>query len=313
MEKTKISARVIADSITRRDKRITSMVVTAPRIILAEFNTHRMFSRNSASSRAIPFETMVKRVKEDPFIPIAWMVDHKGMQGNEYFPDDVTGPIEAHWLEARDRAVHHATNLSTIGLTKQIVNRLLEPFLWHNIIVTATEWDNFMKLRLHPAAEIHIQEVAQQMLNVLNGSTPKVLQEGEWHIPFGDNMKDPIIFQMLKQYFGEDRFLEGTNNPVSQPEYAKAYWDIKLKIATARCARVSYLNYEGKDDYEADVKLYEQLASSGHWSPFEHCATPTPIGEQSFGNFKGWTQLRHIIQSGEFNPDDRLIKHSIGE
>jgi len=296
MEKTKISARVIADSITRRSNRITSMVVTAPRIILAEFNTHRMFSRNSASSRAIPFETMVKRVKEDPFIPIAWMVDHKGMQGNEYFPDDVTGPIEAHWLEARDRAVHHATNLSKIGLTKQIVNRLLEPFLWHTIIVTATEWDNFMKLRLHPAAEIHIQEVAQQMLNALNGSTPKVLQEGEWHIPFGDNIDGVRVQEEL-----------GNINSSWGLEEAKA------KIATARCARVSYLNYEGKDDYEADVKLYDQLASSGHWSPFEHCATPTPIGEHSFGNFKGWKQLRHIIQSGEFNPDDRLIKHSIGE
>lgn len=302
MEKTTISARVIADSITRRDKRITTMVITAPRMILAEFNTHRMFSRNSASSRAIPFDTMVKRVKEDPFIPIAWMKDHKGMQGTEYFSEEesINKGLKNLWLEDKESAIIWATKLSEAGLTKQIVNRILEPFMWHTIIVTATEWDNFFKLRLHEAAEIHMQELAKVMLDALNGSTPKVLEVGEWHIPFGDN----IELDRVANYF--DSIGQSVRTNVD-------YEEVMVKIATARCARVSYLNYEGKDDYGADINLFDQLSKSGHWSPFEHCATPTPIGEYSLGNFVGWKQLRHTIQSEEFQPDGRLVKHSIGE
>ena len=85
-----ISAKIIADSKCPRGHRLTTFIVTFPRIVLAEFNTHRMFSRNSASSRAIPFKRMVKMLEENPFIPIAWQKDHKGMQGVEYL-DELTG------------------------------------------------------------------------------------------------------------------------------------------------------------------------------------------------------------------------------
>jgi len=97
-----ISAKVVADSKNEYGNRVTTMVVTFPRIILAEFNTHRMFSRNSASSRAIPFEKMVKAVRENPFVPIAWMRDHKGMQGNEYLTDkEEIQEAKDIWLAAR--------------------------------------------------------------------------------------------------------------------------------------------------------------------------------------------------------------------
>lgn len=143
-----ISAKVVADSKNEFGNRITTMVVTFPRIILAEFNTHRMFSRNSASSRAIPFEKMLKSVRENPFIPIAWQRDHKGMQGIEYvtLPEEIRDRNEK-WLGAMDSSASWSKYLSVGDTTKQLCNRLLEPFMWHTVIVTATEWENFFALR----------------------------------------------------------------------------------------------------------------------------------------------------------------------
>lgn len=160
-----IKAEIVADSKNEFGNRITTMVVTFPRIILAEFNTHRMFSRNSASSRAIPFEKMVKSVQENPFIPIAWQKDHKGMQGNKY----ITNPnaieyLKNKWLQGRDNAIADAEELRVmygidpqyltdfgeeedILISKQLVNRKLESYMYHTVIVTSTEWENFFALR----------------------------------------------------------------------------------------------------------------------------------------------------------------------
>src|SRR6185369_7117160 len=97
-----IKAEIVADSINEKGNRITSFIVTFPRIILAEKNTHRVFSRNSASSRAIPFPKMVKSVRENPFIPIAWQKDHKGMQGTEYFSKEEKFEISI-FIQALDK------------------------------------------------------------------------------------------------------------------------------------------------------------------------------------------------------------------
>jgi thymidylate synthase ThyX len=310
-----IQAKIIADSINPFGHRITTMVVTMPRIVLSEFNTHRMFSRNSASSRAIPFEKMVKSVKENPFIPIAWQKDHKGMQGTEY----LTGDFEiqeaiATWLITRDKAVHEAKNLNRIGATKQLCNRLLEPFMYHTVIVTATEWENFFKLRCpkyhienidkqqyfrskkdaeqycmekgenigmtnldwlqlnESQAEIHIQAVAEAMWDAYNESTPKQLEAGEWHIPFGDNIP----------YFESNKLWKLLNKEKSDDN---PQTEVKVKIATARCARVSYtvIGENKEHDYEADIKLHDKLMSSGHWSPFEHCAKA--MSERDLDNY----------------------------
>jgi len=297
----KIKAEIIADSITEQGHRATTYVLTFPRFILAELNTHRLFSKNSASSRAIPFKKMVKMVEEDPFIPIAWQKDHKGMQGTEYadYPD--TEDFKQCWLEARDSAVDAARTMQTgnVKCTKQLTNRLLEPFMWHTVILTATEYDNFFELRCpqyewdgqsfksredcldfvnkkspvyssmntwndlswlknnRGQGEIHMMELAECMYDAMNESTPKELKAGEWHIPFGDKMDSSRICEL---YTGNENQV-----PFS---FIQA---CRVKIATARCARVSYLNFEGKDDYEADLKLYDILSTSGHWSPFEHC------------------------------------------
>ena len=145
----KISAKIVADSVSPQGHRITSMLLTYPRMIHAEMCRHRMHSRNSASSRAIPFEKMVEKVENDPFIPLAWQGNHKGMQGEVYWTDESRiRDNENEWLRARDNAVSHARILNQAhDVTKQLCNRLLEPFLWHTELVTGTEWKNFFELR----------------------------------------------------------------------------------------------------------------------------------------------------------------------
>jgi len=360
---TKISAKVIADSKNEFGNRITTMVVTFPRFILAELNTHRMMSRNSASSRAIPFEKMLDAVENNPFIPIAWQKDHKGMQGTEYITNiEHLKVIEQDWLEARDNAIKYAKRLADgfpnnmeddkdtyqDCVTKQLCNRLLEPYMWHTVIVTATEWENFFALRcpkytlidgsIHRSrkdiikvtahegtqsipttlewlklnkgqAEIHMMELAEQMWDAMNESTPNELKAGEWHIPFGDNIDGKIMKGMSIQH--STGLSENGETLLQQIEKAT------IKIATARCARVSY-TVVGEEDkpanYENDIKLHDKLATSGHWSPFEHCAmamseTDTKQNRVVIkgkndsdnlgwsGNFKGFTQYRKTFNN----------------
>ena len=285
-----IEAKVIADSISPQGDRLTTFILTFPRIILAEFNTHRMFSRNSASSRAIPFEKMVKSVENNPFIPIAWQKQHKGMQGTEYFTDNQDiQRLEDLWILQSREAIKSAQSLNNLQTTKQLCNRLLEPFMWHTVIMTSGKegLENFFDLRDHEAAEIHIQELARKMKEVYNESTPKQLQAGEWHIPFGD-------------------------------EWYSASSSFNLKVSTAKCARVSYtvVGEESKEpNYDNDLKLHDRLLESGHFSPFEHCAKAMSDeeyesfikGEVDFGfdipkhtmgwcnNFKGFIPYRYLI------------------
>lgn len=324
-----IEAKIIADSLGPFGNRIITYVLTFPRIVLAEFNTHRALSRNSASSRAIPLAKMLKMVRENPFIPIRWMKEHTGMQGNEYFEDEETIHfLEEEWLIARDYAAQQAEILGdwededphmnggnggykkVPALSKQICNRLLEPFMWHTCICTATEWENFFALRAHPDAEIHIQELAHKMLEVANASVPKKLKAGEWHIPFGDNIDISRIFKTEKYENGT--ILQWKPMPVFEDWADEFYLKEKIKIATARCARVSYLNFEGKDDYEDDIRLYNRLLKAGHMSPFEHCAYAMNTDEYQLldgwkGNFTGFYQLRKTIEN-ENKKDERFIK-----
>ena len=154
---TKINAKVVADSLSPQGDRLTSLLITFPRIILSEVNTHRMLSKNTSSSRAIPFNKMLEAVQENPFIPIAWQKDHKGMQGNEYLTGNLT---EYNWLKARDKAVEQAKILHGLDVTKQLCNRLLEPFMWTTMLITGSKegWDNFFNLR-NPVYEIDLDNL----------------------------------------------------------------------------------------------------------------------------------------------------------
>lgn len=375
----KIEAKIVADSLNSQGNRITTFLLTYPRFIHSELMTHRMFSRNSASSRAIPFEKMVKMVEEDPFIPIAWQKQHIGMQGSEYFQGsckdefghldrafagyeiyqnkDSVKQLTEEWLEARDNAIQQAKALNYLGVTKQLCNRLLEPFMWHTVLITATEFENFFELRCpqyetstgkiyrskkdwwksnppnastnlgnllgwlsinKSQAEIHIQALAEAMYDAMNESTPKQLKAGEWHIPMGDNFDGFKLIEIAHKEITK-------NTPEYSPnknELQKVVTNLGVKIATARCARISYqtLGDNPKIDYEADIKLHDRLLESRHLSCFEHCARAMSEEEyESFykgegankghtglnenkgwcNNFRGFIQYRYLIENNE--------------
>ena len=274
-----ISAEIIADSYNGLfDDRITSFVLHFPRIVLSEFNTHCVLARNSASSRAVPHEKMLKMVKENPFIPIAFMKNHSGMQGVEYFEDEID--IEAMrqiWLEHRKHAIATTESMNGYkgGVSKQVSNRLLEPFMYHTCIVTATQYDNFFALRTANGAEIHIRDLAGKMLVEYNNSDYDMIARNSsaWHIPFGDRMDENRLLEIFSP-----------NEVYSKDAMNKEFEELKVNIATARCARVSYINYEGKDDYKKDLELCQRLKSLGHMSPFEHCAR-TMTEEEYMNNY----------------------------
>ena len=326
-----IKAEVVAHS-TCNGNEICTMVVTMPRIILAEFNTHRMFSRNSASSRAIPFEKMVKSVNDNPFIPIAWQIDHKGMQGIEY----LTAPIDtamAHdnWLEASKNAIRLAKNLNNnCHVTKQLCNRLLEPFMYHTVIVTATEWENFFALRC-PQYEFgavgksfrskkdYLKESLETFPSLesinINENTWKTINKGQAEIhmmALAEAMWDAKNESTPKELkAGEWHIPFGDSiDELKLREYLRSlckgkfvYNDetveqAKIEIAIARCARVSYtvVGEEGKEpNYKNDIKLHDSLMVSKHASPFEHCALCTGDNIYSRNFTGGWKQYREII------------------
>jgi thymidylate synthase ThyX len=242
-------------------------VCTFPRFILAEFNTHRMLSRNAASSRAIPTKKFIEKIEQDPVMPVHWGKNQSGMQAfSEISPSDI--PVaETIWLQARDKMIFCAKELQSLNIHKQIINRLLEPWFSVTVIVTATDYDNFFKLRINENAQPEIFQLASLMKSKLLESTPKKIDIGSWHIPFADKH----ISNVPKE---EDL----------------------LKIGVARCARVSYLTFEGVIDYEKDYALHDQLKIDGHWSPFEHCATPDFSSDKSYGNFTGWKQYRKFFK-----------------
>lgn len=285
-----ISAKIVADSISKHGIRLTTMELNYPRFIHSEFLTHRVFSRNAASSRAIPIEKMLKQVQENPAMPVHWGKNQPGMQAKEEVENSRDAALE--WKRCAIDAVESAEWLSHYNLHKQIVNRVLEPFQWIKVIVTATEWDNFFKLRLHPDAQPEMMVLAERMKEAMEDSTPKELAVGEWHAPY---------------YYGSFTDEKG-NSDVGTA----------LKCSVARCARVSYLNHDNSTpNIEKDLLLADKLLEAGHFSPFEHQATPisevykerwefdiewvdgiTHIDRDNnywSGNFKSWLQYRQTI------------------
>lgn len=299
-------AKVLADSVSPAGHRLTTLEATFPRFVLAEFNTHRVFSRNSASSRAIPVAKQLRRVLDDPYVPIEFGSNKPGMQAGPALTGVARDGAEAEWLAARDDAVRHVLGLITspadvagcedlraclesvqgslkepptkwLNVHKQVANRLLEPFMWHTVIVSSTTWANFFNLRCHPDAQPEIRLIATKMRDAVERSVPTRLEPGEWHLPL----------------VGE----------AEREETASA--EELAKVSIGRCARVSYLTHDGTRDLAADVALYDRLLESGHMSPMEHVARPMTAAELErsgwSGNFQGWIAHRKLIP-GESNP-----------
>lgn len=273
------SAKIIADS-EWSGHRVTTIEVVMHRFVLAEFNTHRVFSRNSASSRAIPVTKQISQVTDQPAVPLVFPAEQKGMQGGEALGDQEQMQAVDVWLGARDAAVAHANKLVELGVHKSVVNRLLEPFMWHTVIVTSTEWENFFVQRCSPLAQPEIRAAADAMREAFSASTPQPLEDGQFHMPYLD---------------------EETISEVTAMEHNVN--DVLAKVSAARCARVSYLTHDGRRDYQEDLNLYERLvmARPPHWSPLEHVCRPPTGWERPRrvpGNLAPFVQLRHIV-SGE--------------
>lgn len=256
------SAKVIADSISPEGVRLTTMQVTFHRFVLAEFNTHRVFSRNSASSRAIPAAKMMKRIEEEEIEPLEWTSEQRGMRGGEPLIGRKGALARGAWAHACRAALMDAQELVELGVHKSVANRLLEPFASHTAVVTATAWQNFFEQRCSPLAQPEIRVAAEMMREAHEASKPQELVEGEWHLPYIES--------------------EDWSAMAGLTELGKSMYPEMVKVSAARCARVSYLTQDGKRDIQEDFNLYERLVSAkpAHWSPLEHVATPWPENRQ---------------------------------
>jgi hypothetical protein len=306
-----ISAKIIADSVSTSGKRITTYELEYPRFIHAEFMTHRLFSRNAASSRAIPVERAIELIKQNTAMPIHWGKNQPGMSAKEECDTFIAGRNrEEWWKEARDVAIGYASAFGKVGYHKQIVNRLLEPYSHIKVVCTATEFDNFFYLRRHPDAQPEIQELANQMWETRNQNTPNELYPGEWHVP----------------YYGTGFWMSAGPSEGEESDQFGVTLNEAIAISASCCAQVSYRRLD--DSLEKALEIYNRLITSkpAHASPFEHQATP--MVEDQFreddqvllytlpdndtldssgithfdrygyawsGNFRGWIQNRQLI------------------
>lgn len=272
-------AKIIEDSISPWGARLTTMQLCYPRFIHSEMMTHRVFSRNASSSRAIPVKKMIQMVREEPAMPVHWGANQPGMQAGTEVQH--VGVAKDLWLRAARNAANLAEEMAQIGLHKQVANRILEPFQWMHVIVTATEWDNFFALRDHPDAEPNIQLLARMMKQAMTDSPP-VFRWGcgydatIWHLPYV-NAEERSVF-------------------------ASGQENIRMlcMLSAARCARVSYLNHDGSvPNHDKDLALYERLVGGNpmHASPIEHQGHYLKkSGPEFSGNFRGWKQFRKIVE-----------------
>lgn len=290
---TNFAVSVIADSYSVRHPRITTVQLCYPRFIHSELMTHRVFSRNASSSRAIPVAKMIEQVRNNPAMPVHWGKNQPGMQAREELEGMDLVRAKARWLLAAESAANHAHVLAEIGAHKQVINRILEPFQWMHTIVTSTQWSNFFDLRTHKDAEPNIQHLANMLKAAMAASEPQELSTGKWHIPYVKQLKHPG---------GKQVFVRGDD--VLSLEDA-------LITSAARCARVSYLSHDGKETtIEQDRELFTKLVVRSHdstdpihASPTEHQACADEYGADYLNkdmhrNFYGWNQFRAYIEKG---------------
>lgn len=274
---TNITAKVVQDSVSPEGVRITTLELEYPRFIHSEFMTHRVLSRNAASSRAIPVMKMIEQVENSPAMPVHWGLNQAGMQAGQEHNDPAY--CRALWLKAAKSAAASAKELHEFGLHKQIANRVLEPFQTMKTVVTATEWDNFFELRNHKDAQPEIQVLARIMADVMDASVPMQLRDGEWHVPYVDRYRCPEYDNMFYS-LGEDD-LDA---------------DQALRVSASCCAQVSYRVLD--DSLEKANLIYDKLVNSRpiHASPFEHQGQVAIASHEFSGNLRGWKQYRKTLE-----------------
>ena len=311
---------ILADSLSAQGHRLTTFKVTYPRIIHAELMTHRLFSRNAASSRAIPVRKMIESIRNNMFTHLAIQKAHKGMQGSDYFEGVELEQAKQLWIESAELAIQQAEKMEKFGISKQIVNRVVEPYQYYQVLVTATEWDNFFELRC-PKYEIYAgpEDIPEyfcsgrswkEFMKSNNGlagdfNTENIVERLQYSKSGAEIHMQALAEAMWDAYnesipnqlkAGEwhlpfsDKINDGELTQVISPNKALIYSNIslqelRLKVCVSRCARISYqtLGDNPKIDYEADIKLHDRLLESKHASPFEHCARA--MSEEEYESF----------------------------
>lgn len=267
---------IVLDSISPDNYRITTFQLFMPRYLLAELNTHRMVSKSAASSRAIPVKKRLQLVEQDPYMPIEFCQNKPGMQAGEALVDKDQARAQKIWRKAAQAMARYAGELDQLGVHKQYANRLLEAFVYVPVVFTATEFDNFFKLRNSSEADPGFEILAKKMHRAYGLSIPKQLDFGKWHAPYLTDADDDLDVTSM------------------------------LKISAARCARVSYLTHDGRKPPAPDdlALANDKLIASGHMSPFDHQALPANEDdydslldlERAMRQFVGWVPFRTQLE-----------------
>lgn len=280
------TAKVILDSISPDGIRLTTVQVRFWRPMLPELNTHRAISKNAGSSRARPSKAIIEQVAKDPWGPIHWGKNQSGMQALDEMDEIDLDLARAFWIGAAKGAASSAQLMSMRGAHKQIVNRLLEPYTYVDVLLTATDWANFFALRLHEDAQPEMQDLAQAIKDAMDASEPKLLQPGEWHLPY---VEDDDARRVSRSGLADITIIESLK-----------------RLSVSRCAKISYTAFDGTVELiEKELARYSRLIESQpmHASPSEHIATPDrwPDHGESWeyphqhGNLRGWRQLRKTL------------------
>lgn len=301
------SATILKDSINKYGNRLTTFRLIYPRIILAELNTHRILVKNTSSSRAIPVKDNIERITNNPFIPSQWIKNSRGMYSLDYINNNLEDIMRL-WLEASYIMGDIGKNLAEHELHKQYANRLLEPFMYVDTILTGTDFDNFFYLRTAEDAQPEIQELANCMYDAYSKSIPYLLNYGEWHVPYIDTIRE-----------ADDLFYSVNNQMIDV--------DTAIKISISCCGQVSYRKLN--TTIEKALEIYNKFMSGSrlHASPLEHVSTPfsdaeydarikaknllhTELGDDISSldlekilykrNFKGWTQYRTMVPNDTY-------------
>lgn len=275
-----ITVKIIEDSVSKEGKRLTTFQLYYPRFIHSEVMTHKSFSRSASSSRAMPVKLIIRAILDDPATPVEWGSNQRGMQAGVALQGWRLWLVKTAWHIGKHLAVLTARVATLSGAHKQVINRILEPYAHINVVLTATEYTNFFKLRCHKDADPTFQELAKLIRGKKTTSTPRVLQAGKWHLPYVTDKERAI-------YDNADLCI----------------------MSAARCARVSYNKHAGgAADFKNDLRLFNQLMGGEikHASPTEHQAKPdtkTSAGHwrapDKHGNLVGWCQARKYLK-GEF-------------
>lgn len=307
--KNGIKVKVIADSIAANGKRMTTFELVYHRYVHSEFLTHRALSKNASSSRAVPLKTAAEHVAENPAIPVHWGKNQPGMQSKEQLSGIELSAAQELWQKSIETAIDTAGQLQQLNAHKQWAARVLEPYQLIKVVVSGTDWDNLLWLRDDEEAQPEIEELARCIQIAFDTNIPVKLYHGEWHLPYIDTYRDPLMDDAL-------HYLDADGNPLSL-EDAK-------KISASSCAQVSYRRLN--DSKEKALEIYNKLFSGRkpHCSPLEHQSTPIDLsipgvnlpwdtktwesgithvrkdGTLCSGNLAGWIQYRQTLPNNVF-------------